>query len=83
MMSTSTEPADYTIVGDSSMNDRARRPTQWAFDSLSPTHLFLTFVSDLHVQSWLVALRIWYWQESFSNGRVLYRTDFHGKNMSF
>ncbi|MEZ9997078.1 hypothetical protein AB4428_02040 [Vibrio lentus] len=82
MMSTSTpEPADYTIVGDSSMNEVVHADLPSGLTHLSPTHTYFLYQSARSVVAGgpedMVLAR------GFSNGRVLYRTDFHGKNMSF
>ncbi|MFS1504088.1 hypothetical protein BCU13_011840 [Vibrio lentus] len=82
MMSTSTpEPADYTIVGDSSMNEVVHADLPNGLTHLSPTHTYFLYQSARSVVTGgpedMVLAR------GFSNGRVLYRTDFHGKNMSF
>ncbi|WP_122053410.1 hypothetical protein [Vibrio sp. Evd11] len=82
MMSTSTpEPADYTIVGDSSMNEVVHADLPNGLTHLSPTHTYFLYQSARSVVAGgpedMVLAR------EFSNGRVLYRTDFHGKNMSF
>ncbi|WGS62698.1 hypothetical protein [Vibrio lentus] len=82
MMSTSTpEPADYTIVGDSSRNEVVHADLPNGLTHLSPTHTYFLYQSARSVVAGgpedMVLAR------EFSNGRVLYRTDFHGKNMSF
>lgn len=82
MMSTSTpEPADYTIVGDSSMNEVVHADLPNGLTHLSPTHTYFLYQSARSVVAGgpedMVLAR------GFSNGRVLYRTDFHGKNMIF
>ena len=82
MMSTSTpEPADYTIVGDSSMNEVVHADLPNGLTHLSPTHTYFLYQSARSVVAGgpedMVLAR------EFSNGRVLYCTDFHGKNMSF
>ncbi len=82
MMSTRTpEPADYTIVGDSSMNEVVHADLPNGLTHLSPTHTYFLYQSARLVVAGgpedMVLAR------EFSNGRVLYRTDFHGKNMSF
>ncbi|PMH32205.1 hypothetical protein BCU71_01230 [Vibrio lentus] len=82
MMSTSTpEPADYTIVGDSSMNEVVHADLPNGLTYLLPTHTYFLYQSARSVvadgpEDMVLA-------REFSNGRVLYRTDFHGKNMSF
>ncbi|MCC4857485.1 hypothetical protein LMH78_16845 [Vibrio lentus] len=82
MMSTSTpEPKDYTIVGDSSMNEVVHADLPNGLTHLSPTHTYFLYQSARSVVAGgpedMVLAR------EFSSGRVLYRTDFHGKNMSF
>lgn len=82
MMSTSTpEPADYTIVGDSSMNEVVHADLPNGLTHLLPTHTYFLYQAARSVVAGgpedMVLAR------EFSNGRVLYRTDFHGKNMSF
>ncbi|MEZ9287496.1 hypothetical protein AB4251_11670 [Vibrio lentus] len=82
MMSTSTpELADYTIVGDSSMNEVVHADLPNGLTHLSPTHTYFLYQSARSVVASgpedMVLAR------EFRNGRVLYRTDFHGKNMSF
>ncbi|MEZ9246061.1 hypothetical protein AB4179_17630 [Vibrio lentus] len=82
MMSTSTpESADYTIVGDSSMNEVVHADLPNGLTHLSPTHTYFLYQSARSVVAGgpedMVLAR------EFSSGRVLYRTDFHGKNMSF
>ncbi|MFS1477398.1 hypothetical protein BCU45_023150 [Vibrio lentus] len=82
MMSTSTpELADYTIVGDSSMNEVVHADLPNGLTHLSPTHTYFLYQSARSFVASgpedMVLAR------EFRNGRVLYRTDFHGKNMSF
>ncbi|MEZ8698793.1 hypothetical protein [Vibrio lentus] len=82
MMSTSTpEPADYTIVGDSSMNEVVHADLPNGLTDLLPTYTYFLYQSARSVvaggpEDMILA-------REFGNGRVLYRTDFHGKNMSF
>ncbi len=77
MMSTSTpEPADYTITGwFVDERSRARRPTQWTTITLLPTQApafgnsSVSFSRGGGPEDMVLA-------REFSNGRVLYRTDF-------
>ena len=82
MLSTRTpEPADYTIVGDSSMSEVVHADLPKGRTRLSPTYIYFLYQSERSVVAGgpedMVLAR------EFSNGRVLYRTDFHGKNVNF
>ncbi|MFA0483515.1 hypothetical protein [Vibrio sp. 10N.222.55.B11] len=82
MLSTTTpQPADYTIVGDSSMNEMVHADLPNGITHVLPTFTYFMYQSENQVVAGgpedMVLAR------EFSNGRVLYRTDFHGKNPSF
>ncbi|CAK2367346.1 hypothetical protein VCRA2119O147_5180001 [Vibrio crassostreae] len=82
MLSTTTpQPADYTIVGDSSMNEMVHADLPHGMTHVLPTFTYFMYQSENQVVAGgpedMVLAR------EFSNGRVLYRTDFHGKNLSF
>ncbi|WP_333912155.1 hypothetical protein [Vibrio coralliirubri] len=82
MLSTTTpQPADYTIVGDASMNEMVHADLPNGMTHVLPTFTYFMYQSENQVVAGgpedMVLAR------EFSNGRVLYRTDFHGKNLSF
>ncbi len=82
MLSTRTpEPADYTIVGDASMSEVVHADLPKGRTRLSPTYIYFLYQSERSVVAGgpedMVLAR------EFSNGRVLYRTDFHGKSVNF
>ncbi len=82
MLSTSTPvAADYTIVGDSSMNEVVHADLPNGLTHLSPTYTYFLYQSERLVVAGgpedMVLAR------EFDKGRVLYRTDFNGKNVSF
>ncbi len=82
MLSTTTpQPADYTIVGDSSMNEMVHADLPNGMTHVLPTFTYFMYQSENRVVAGgpedMVLAR------EFNNGRVLYRTDFHGKNPSF
>ncbi|WP_394245533.1 hypothetical protein [Vibrio astriarenae] len=79
MMSTTTpSPADYTIIGDSSMHTLIHDDLPNGAVEVSPTYTYFAHKSERNVVTGgpeeMVLAR------EFTNGRVLYRTDFHGKN---
>lgn len=82
MLSTTTpQPADYTIVGDASMNEMVHADLPNGMTHVLPTFTYFMYQSENQVVAGgpedMVLAR------EFSNGSVLYRTDFHGKNPSF
>lgn len=82
MLSTSTPvPADYTIVGDTSMNEMVHQDLPNGMTHVLPTFTYFIFQSEEQVVAGgpedMVLAR------EFDHGRVLYRTDFHGKSASF
>lgn len=82
MLSTSTpEPADYTIVGDSSMDEVVHSDLPNDCVHLLPTYTYFLHKSERNVVDGgpekMVLAR------EFSKGRVLYRTDFQGRNPDF
>lgn len=82
MLSTSTpKPADYTIVGDSSQTQVTHSDLPNGGVSLLPTYTYFLYQSDEHIVEGgpkdMVLAR------EFEHGRVLYRTDFYGKNVDF
>ncbi len=82
MLSTSTPvPADYTIVGDASMNEMVHQDLPNGMTHVLPTFTYFIYQSEEQVVAGgpedMVLAR------EFEHGRVLYRTDFHGKSASF
>ena len=82
MMSTSTpSAADYTVVGDSSMNEVVHADLPDGLAHVLPTYTYFAFRSEESVVSdgpiEMVLAR------EFSKGRVLYRTDFFGKSADY
>ncbi|ENC6709723.1 hypothetical protein ABKY54_004333 [Vibrio harveyi] len=82
MMSTSTpSAADYTVVGDSSMNEVVHADLPDGLAHVLPTYTYFAFRSEEFVVSdgpiEMVLAR------EFSKGRVLYRTDFFGKSADY
>ena len=82
MLSTSTPvPADYTIVGDTSMNEMVHQDLPNGMTHVLPTFTYFIYQSEEQVVAGgpedMVLAR------EFDHGRVLYRTDFHGKSASF
>ncbi|WP_186171821.1 hypothetical protein [Vibrio chagasii] len=82
MLSTSTPvPADYTIVGDTSMNEMVHQDLPDGMTHVLPTFTYFIYQSEEQVVAGgpedMVLAR------EFDHGRVLYRTDFHGKSASF
>ncbi|EKO3822779.1 hypothetical protein NTH40_004361 [Vibrio harveyi] len=82
MMSTSTpSAADYTVVGDSSMNEVVHTDLPDGLAHVLPTYTYFAFRSEESVVSdgpiEMVLAR------EFSKGRVLYRTDFFGKSADY
>lgn len=82
MLSTATPyPADYTIVGDSTMNQAAHPDLPSGMIELLPTYTYFIYQSANEVvpqgpEDMVLA-------REFTKGKVLYRTDFHGRNQSF
>ncbi|MDR9826216.1 hypothetical protein RCJ22_11405 [Vibrio sp. FNV 38] len=82
MLSTVTHtPADYTIIGDSSMFELVHQDLPNGITYVAPTYSYFLYQSEQFVvpggpQDMVLA-------REFSNGRVLYRTDFFGKNVDF
>ena len=74
-------PADYTIVGDSSANKVAHSDLPDGTVQLLPTYIYFLHKSERDVvdggPEQMVLAR------EFSKGRVVYRTDFHGRNPDF
>ena len=82
MLSTSTPPkSDYTIIGDSTMNKVEHVDLPGDITYLYPTYTYFAYRSSTDVvaqgPSEMVLAR------EFTNGRVLYRTDFFGKNANY
>ncbi|WP_045454625.1 hypothetical protein [Vibrio campbellii] len=82
MMSTSTPTkSDYTIIGDSTMNEVVHTDLPGDITYLYPTYTYFTYRASTDVvaqgPSEMVLAR------EFTNGRVLYRTDFFGKNADY
>ncbi|CAM4200029.1 hypothetical protein [Vibrio agarivorans] len=82
MMSTSTPaPADYTIVGDASMQNLTHHDLPNGAISVTPTHTYFLYQSERAVVNGgpeeMVLAR------EYTKGRVLYRTDFFGKNSEY
>ncbi|CAE6933395.1 hypothetical protein ACOMICROBIO_LKFPLAJE_03266 [Vibrio sp. B1FIG11] len=82
MMSTSTPTkSDYTIIGDSTMNEVVHADLPGDITYLYPTYTYFAYRSSTDVvaqgPSEMVLAR------EFTNGRVLYRTDFFGKNADY
>lgn len=82
MLSTTTPvPADYTIVGDSSMNEMVHADLPDGITHVLPTYTYFLHQSERTVVAGgpedMVLAR------EFDKGRVLYRTDFNGKNASY
>ncbi|MHA2879258.1 hypothetical protein ACXZ7R_23065 [Vibrio campbellii] len=82
MMSTSTPTkSDYTIIGDSTMNEVVHTDLPGDITYLYPTYTYFAYRASTDVvaqgPSEMVLAR------EFTNGRVLYRTDFFGKNADY
>ncbi|CAK1863991.1 hypothetical protein F0248_10240 [Vibrio crassostreae] len=82
MLSTTTpQLADYSIVGDASMNEMVHADLHDGMTHVLPTFTYFMYQSENQVVAGgpedMVLAR------EFDKGRVLYRTDFHGKNASF
>ncbi|PMH41391.1 hypothetical protein BCU68_15640 [Vibrio sp. 10N.286.49.B3] len=82
MLSTTTpEPADYTVIGDASMHTLLHNDLPNGKVRLFPTYTYFLYRSEHSIvkngPDDMVLAR------DFSQGRVLYRTDFHGKNRKF
>jgi len=82
MLSTSTPvPADYTIVGDASMNEMVHQDLSNGVVYVLTAFTYFIYQSEEQVVAGgpedMVLAR------EFDHGRVLYRTDFHGKSTSF
>ncbi len=82
MMSTKTpSPADYTLVGDASMNQLMHSDLPNGVIEVRPTYTYFLQRSEKEVVAGgpeeMVLAR------EFTKGKVLYRTDFHGKNANF
>ncbi|MFH4467832.1 hypothetical protein INT50_23505 [Vibrio diabolicus] len=82
MMSTSTPySADYTVIGDASMSKVAHPDLPNGAIELLPTHTYFAYRSHdtvvMHGPTEMVLAR------EFTKGRVLYRTDFFGKNIDY
>ena len=82
MLSTSTPPkSDYTIIGDSTMNKVEHVGLPGDITYLYPTYIYFAYRSSTDIvaqgPSEMVLAR------EFTNGRVLYRTDFFGKNANY
>ena len=82
MLSTSSPvPADYTIIGNSSMDEVVHSDLPDGVTYLKPTYTYFIYKSANSVVNGgpeeMVLAR------EFSKGRVLYRTDFHGKNADY
>ena len=82
MMSTSTPyPADYTVIGDSSMNEVVHADLPDGITYVSPTFTYFAYRSENNVVAQGPAEMVL--AREFSKGRVLYRTDFFGKNVDY
>ncbi len=82
MMSTSTPyPADYTVIGDSSMNEVVHADLPDGITYVSPTFTYFAYRSESNVVPQGPAEMVL--AREFSKGRVLYRTDFFGKNVDY
>ncbi|WP_045496040.1 hypothetical protein [Vibrio hyugaensis] len=82
MMSTSTPtPSDYTIIGDSTMNEVVHADLPDGLVYVLPTYTYFAYQSETNVvpqgPTEMVLAR------EFSKGRVLYRTDFFGKSADY
>lgn len=82
MLSTSTPyAADYTIVGDSAMTELVHQDLPNGMAHVMPTHTYFAYQSEKQVVNGgpeeMVLAR------QFEKGLVLYRTDFHGRNVSY
>ena len=82
MLSTQTpSPADFTIIDDSTMNEAIHNDLPDGVAEIDPTYTYFTYRSDHDVvqggQEEMVLAR------EFTKGRVLYCTDFHGKNADY
>ncbi|CAH6879868.1 conserved hypothetical protein [Vibrio chagasii] len=82
MLSTRTpQPEDYTIVGNTSQSQVTHQDLPNGKVSLLTTHTYFLYQSDKQVveggpEDMVIA-------REFEHGRVLYRTDFYGKNADF
>ncbi|KAB1458249.1 hypothetical protein [Vibrio panuliri] len=82
MLSTQTPaPADYTIVGDSTSNAVFHADLPNGMVEVLPTYVYFLYQSEQQVvqggpQEMVLA-------REFTNGRVLYRTDFFGRNQDY
>ncbi|MFM2606917.1 hypothetical protein AAFX30_04730 [Vibrio chagasii] len=82
MLSTRTpQSEDYTIVGNTSQSQVTHQDLPNGKVSLLPTHTYFLYQSDKQVveggpEDMVIA-------REFEHGRVLYRTDFYGKNADF
>ncbi|MFM2643400.1 hypothetical protein AAFX33_19835 [Vibrio chagasii] len=82
MLSTRTpKPEDYTIVGNTSQTQVAHQELPYGKVSLLPTHAYFLYQSDKQVVEGGPADMVI--AREFEHGRVLYRTDFYGKNADF
>ncbi|GLR05867.1 hypothetical protein GCM10007906_34550 [Vibrio hyugaensis] len=82
MMSTSTPtPSDYTVIGDSTMNEVVHADLPDGLAYVLPTYTYFAYQSETNVvpqgPTEMVLAR------EFSKGRVLYRTDFFGKSADY
>lgn len=82
MLSTrSPQPADYTIVGNAAQHHVTHQDLPNGKVPLLPTHAYFLYQSDKQVveggpEDMVIA-------RDFEHGRILYRTDFYGKNPEF
>lgn len=82
MLSThSPQPEDYTIIGNASQSQVAHQDLPDEKVLLLPTHAYFLYQSDKQVveggpEDMVIA-------REFEHGRVLYRTDFYGRNADF
>ncbi|WP_194435735.1 hypothetical protein [Vibrio fluminensis] len=82
MMSTLTPtPADYTIVGDSTATSVVHADLPNGATQLLPTYTYFAYQSERQVVTGAPEEMVL--AREFSKGRVLYRTDFSGRNADY
>ncbi|WP_139312202.1 hypothetical protein [Vibrio ponticus] len=82
MMSTLTPtPADYTIVGDSTATSVMHADLPNGATKLLPTYTYFAYQSERQVVNGAPEEMVL--AREFSKGRVLYRTDFSGRNAAY
>lgn len=82
MLSTQTpSPADYTIVGNSANPEVVHADLPEGIEYITPTHTYFLYRSAQNVVSGGPAEMVL--AREFTKGKVLYRTDFHGKNRDY